>query len=243
MYSINSTLADYVDAGDVLAEIHSMELVDAQLSLIQTAVRLRFTEEQVEFIRGLAVNQVSSRKELLRIEAELRELESRFESLRRTLRLMGLQDQVIDNVLKTKQVAPVVSIRAPISGYVTKQSVSIGRVVDAGEPLYEITDISIVSVEAALFAQDVPHVLDGNEVKPIIIRTVAYPDREWLAKIEIFHPSFAGNDKTLRVWTDLKNEDLALLPGLRPDFPQHPGADTSAGALGPGHIIISGTAV
>jgi len=218
VHELHATLGQYVDAGEVLVDIYSSEFVNVQLDLIKTAVRLRFTERQVKLIRGLTESQMTARKELLRLETGANELKSRYQSLRRTLRLIGLQEEIIDIILKTRRVVPVVSIRAPISGYLTKQSASVGGVIDAGEPLYEITNIATVSVEAVLFAQDVPQVLDGGEIKQIIVRTVAYPDREWLAKIEIFHPSFAGNDKTLRVWTDLKNEDLALLPGMHLDI-------------------------
>ena len=218
MHALHTTLGQYVDAGEILADIYSSELVNVQLDLIKTAVRLRFAERQVKLIRGLTQSQMTSRKELIRLETEAIELKSRYESLGRTLRLIGLQDENIDILLKTLRVVPVVSIRTPISGYVTKQNASVGSVIGAGEPLYEITNIATVSVEAVLFAQDAPRVLDGGEIKRIIVRAVAYPDREWLAKIEIFHPSFAGNDKTLRVWTDLKNEDLALLPGMHLDI-------------------------
>jgi len=218
VHALRTTLGKYVNAGEILADIQSLELDNVQLDLIKTAVRLRFTERQVKLIRGLTESQMTARKELLRLESEANELKSRYESLRRTLRLIGLQDEIIDIIVKTRRVVPVVSIRAPISGYVTKQSASVGSVIDAGEPLYEITNIATVSVEAVLFAQDAPRVLDEGEIKRIIVRAVAYPDREWLAKIEIFHPSFAGNDKTLRVWTDLKNEDLALLPGMHLDI-------------------------
>ncbi len=218
VHALRSTLGQYVNAGDKLADIHSLELVSVQLDLIKTAVRLQYTEHQVKLIRNLTEGQMTARKQLLRLESEANELTSRYESLRRTLRLIGLRDDTIDILLKTRRVIPVVSIRAPISGFVTKQSASVGRVVSAGEPLYEITNISTISVEAVLFAQDAPQVLDGGEIKRIIVRAVAYPGREWLAKIELFHPSFAGNDKTLRVWTDLKNEDMALLPGMHLDI-------------------------
>lgn len=218
VHALHTTLGQYVDAGEILVDIYSSELVNVQLDLIKTAIRLRFAERQVKLIRELTESQMTSRKKLLRLETEAIELKSRYESLRRTLRLIGLQDEIIDTILKTRRDVPVVSIRSPISGYVTKQSASVGSVIDAGESLYEITNIATVSVEALLFAQDVPRVLDGGNIKKIIVRAVAYPGREWLAKIEIFHPSFVGNDKTLRVWTDIKNEDLALLPGMHLDI-------------------------
>ena len=68
------------------------------------------------------------------------------------------------------------TIRAPLSGYVTKVNKSIGEQVQPGEAILEISNLDTVWVEAPIFERDLSRLGGGAGA---VFTTAAYPDQEF----------------------------------------------------------------
>jgi membrane fusion protein, heavy metal efflux system len=68
------------------------------------------------------------------------------------------------------------TVRAPLSGYVTKVNKSLGEQVEPGEAIVEISNLDTVWIEAPLFERDLSR-LAGNV--SATFTTPAYPDQEF----------------------------------------------------------------
>lgn len=212
--TIHATLGAQVAAGDPLATVESLDLQNTQLELIQLHLKQALVEKQLNFVNPLAEKGITSRKELLRLETQELEFESRFETLRRSLLVMGLSEQELAHVLSTHTTLPGVTVSAPIDGRVADIRVVVGQVIHKGEPLFDVVDPRTVWVEAAFFESDLQGLFEGSPRKPVVFRTVSYGAREWEARISFLNRELRGQDKVLQGWVEVQNQDGVLLPGM-----------------------------
>ena len=203
-----------VQPGEPLAAIQSLDLQSDILDLIRLDRRRVLLGRQLGYVRALAEKGVPPRKELLRLENEMLELDARFSALRRTLLLTGLDEDAVTKALETREAPSHVTVRSPIAGQVASIRVVLGQVVHPGEALFDIADPSEVWIEGAFFESDLAGLLDGPLSKPTTVRTVAYGDREWRGAIGFVSPSVQGSGRALAGWVVLDNRDGALLPGM-----------------------------
>ncbi len=203
-----------VKAGAPLADLVSLELMNAQLDLIQAHLRRRLAEKQAESLKTLAEKGYSTRKEQARVDSEVQALAGRFESLRRSLLLMGLSGAEVDNFLEKGEILRTATVRAPVNGRVTDIRVVPGQVVRPEESLFEVVDPDKVWVEGIFFETDLDVLLRGPADKPAVVRAVARADREWNGKVAFVNRAIGDGGNTLRGWVEIDNEDGGLVPGM-----------------------------
>ena len=75
-------------------------------------------------------------------------------SARERLKLLGISDDQIDEILKTGKANTHLKIRSPIDGHVIKKYVQEGQYVEEGSPLYDVVDLSTVWIEAQVYEDD-----------------------------------------------------------------------------------------
>ncbi|MCZ6691844.1 MAG: efflux RND transporter periplasmic adaptor subunit [Planctomycetota bacterium] len=211
---ILTMLGEEAEPGQALAKVQSLELHSTQLDLIQVHLERSLVEKQLELVRALARKGIPPRKELLRLESEALDLQSQFETMRRTLLVMGLSRQEITGVVEQEETLPGVTVRAPLEGRVTDIKVVVGQVVEKGEALFEVVDTRRVWVEGAFFESDLAGLFEGPLEKPVVFRTVAYRSREWESKIGFVNRALGEEERVLQGWVEVDNRDRALLPGM-----------------------------
>ena len=96
-------------------------------------------------------------KELLRLESEALELDSRFETIRRSLLVVGLSEAEIARVVESQEPLPALTVRAPLDGRVSGLHAVVGQVVQPGEEIFDIVDLGVVWVEGAFFESEGAH--------------------------------------------------------------------------------------
>src|SRR5262249_36019996 len=80
------------------------------------------------------------------------------------LRLWGIKDDQIQDILKTGKPVTHVTLRAPISGHVLKKYQVEGEYVEEGARLYDVADLSTVWVEAQVYEDDLTLLREGLDV-------------------------------------------------------------------------------
>src|SRR5207247_2890709 len=127
------------------------------------------------------------------------------------LRLWGIDNDQIDDILRTGQPITQVNIRSPISGHVIRKYQIEGEYVEEGARLYDLADLSTVWIEAQIYEDDLAFLQEGLPVSAI---TRAFPNREFKGKIAFVHPHLDASTRTLRVRMDINNPQHDLRPGM-----------------------------
>lgn len=104
------------------------------------------------------------------------------------------------------------TVRAPLSGYVTKVNKSIGEQVGPGEAIVEISNLDTVWVEAPIFERDLSR-LAGNVTATFT--TPAYPDQEFKGVVLDIGAVIDEQTRATKVIFQLPNGGRALRLGMQ----------------------------
>ncbi|MBL9085479.1 MAG: efflux RND transporter periplasmic adaptor subunit [Planctomycetales bacterium] len=144
------------------------------------------------------------------------------ESVRTRLRLLGVDDDQTDAVLKADQANSHVKIRSPISGHVIRKYVQEGQYVDEGTPLYDIADLSTVWIQAQVYEDDMAFLpvdqshkaaASPREGPRVIAVTRAFPDEPFSGKLAFVYPHVDQDTRTVTVRCEVDNPGHKLRPG------------------------------
>jgi cobalt-zinc-cadmium efflux system membrane fusion protein len=138
----------------------------------------------------------------LQAEHDLREAEINTQRIRQKLYAVGAGNSA-------KGLARY-EIRSPIDGVVTNKQVSQGQVVNEVDSLYEISDLSTVWVEMAIYAKDINTVKVGQKA---IIKASAN-DAESTGTVSYVGALVGGQSRTAMARIVLNNANQTWLPGL-----------------------------
>lgn len=108
----------------------------------------------------------------------------------------------------------LLELRSPIGGVVTHADLSIGKVVDPKEHLFEILDLSTVWVKIQVLEKDLAKVSVGQKIE---LRLTADTDEVFRGKVDVVDSFLDPETHLGTVWATIKNEidsRARLLPGM-----------------------------
>lgn len=144
------------------------------------------------------------------------------ESVRTRLRLLGVDDEQTDAVLKAGEANSHVKIRSPISGHVIKKYVQEGQYVEEGTPLYDVADLSTVWIQAQVYEDDMAFLPVEQAHKPnsstsegpsVTAITRSFPDEPFSGRLAFIYPHVDQDTRTVTVRCEVDNPGHKLRPG------------------------------
>ena len=208
-----------VRAGDVLAEVESLELRNLQGELLENQAKLMWTAERVRRLESFAKQNITSKKELWQLQTNERVLQNKVASLTRTLTMVGVPEAEIARVLQTdlsKEDCDLTLVRsipivAPTEGKVAAFEIVPGQIVDAQDTLFEMHDASKVWVKGYVFQRNAGNVQIGQRVK---VTFHALPRTVVQGKIVRVSPVLNESERVLPLWVEVDNSDGHLIEGM-----------------------------
>jgi membrane fusion protein, heavy metal efflux system len=204
-------LGAQVRQGQSLATVFSPELADAQTQYISARAELDAHERELARTEKLVQIGAASRQELERIHAEHAAQQTKVESARSRLSLLGLSGGAIDTLVSAKSVDASTEVPAPIAGIVTERLVNVGLNVDPATKLFTVVDLSTVWIVANLYEKDFARVRVGDRAT---IVAPAYPDRQIQGRVSYIDPQVSPESRTARVRVEVSNPRLDLRLGM-----------------------------
>ncbi|MDB5342029.1 MAG: cusB [Schlesneria sp.] len=195
-----------VQAGDILAEIASFELRDIQLALLRAHLDGAMWRDTL--VRRLAAGDSVPRRTILETEGQVKTFDTLVASLRQKLLMLGITASQMDDLLKTGRIIDALPVCAPISGAVVGFDRMLGQVVRADEALFEIHDMSRVSVQVFVGERDSALVKVGQTSR---IRLVAYPELETEGTVTRIGPVVGVDSRTHAAWIEFPSPPSVLL--------------------------------
>jgi Cu(I)/Ag(I) efflux system membrane fusion protein len=181
-----------VDKGQPMVYLYSPELLAAQSELIH-AVRAAgdLRKSGLESLRSTAAQTIQSAKE--------------------KLRLWGLTDAQIQEILRRGTPSDHMTILAPMSGTVVHKDGFEGMYVKTGTRIYTIADLSSLWVKLDAYESDLPWIRMGDRVG---FETESYPGEEFAGTVSFIDPFLDEKTRTIKVRVDVPNPDGRLRPGM-----------------------------
>ncbi|MCI0456146.1 MAG: efflux RND transporter periplasmic adaptor subunit [Gemmataceae bacterium] len=126
------------------------------------------------------------------------------------LQRWGMDNDQVEEILKSGKSAGQVTLRSPVGGHVLRKHQVEGNYVEEGASLFDVADLSTVWVEAEV--KDDAGVPYLKEFVPVRVTTKAFPNQEFSGKVlGLFQD--AGT-RRLKVRFAIKNPRQELLPGM-----------------------------
>lgn len=204
-------LGAHVRQGQLLAEIFSPELADAQTEYLSRRAALQAHEQEVQRTEKLAEIGAASRQELERVRAEHTAIETAVQSAAARLALLGRSRAAAEAMNPHDPPEARLPVPAPIGGVVTERMANVGLNVDPAMKLFTVVDLSSVWVVADVYERDSGRVRVGDEVA---VTTAAYPDRRLEGRIAYIDPQVNPDTRTTKARVEVPNPGQRLRLGM-----------------------------
>lgn len=132
----------------------------------------------------------------------------------RRLSLYDLPKEALAEMEAAGKAPRTVTLKAPISGYVTGKEVFEGSKIEPGMALFTITDLTRVWVEADIYEYEAANVKVGGEAA---LSLPYQPGTRLSGKVSFVSPVVNEETRTVRARFEFPNSGLALKPGMYAD--------------------------
>lgn len=190
-----------VTRGSILAELESADVGQIRADERQAESLLRIARENYAREQRLEQQGISSRKELLEAEAEMRRSEASLRSAQDRLSVLGAEHGDGGHF----------DLTAPFNGVVVGRNANRGQMAEPTDTLFTVADLSRLWIELDIFERDLTRVQVGQSVQ---VTTEAYPGRSFAGRIVYVAPIVDPAKRTIRARIAIPNEDAALKPGM-----------------------------
>ena len=205
-----------VSAGDVLAEVQSLELENLQLELLNAANDTALSERLLKQQEILSREGVIAGRDFLEATATHTENKIALRVARLKLMSLGWSEEDLDDFVRVASSTSTrpVRITSPISGVVIHADLTIGKVVEPNEHLFEIVDASSVWVKLGILEKDIQRVAVRQ---PVDLQLAAYPNRTFRCKVQVKNLALDPETRLATAWAELHNprdQEPTFLPGM-----------------------------
>ncbi|VAX35540.1 Probable Co/Zn/Cd efflux system membrane fusion protein [hydrothermal vent metagenome] len=181
-----------VRKGDHLIKLYSPELLAAQ-------------EEYLQAIKNLEETK-GSELGILRSTSE-----STLKSSREKLRLYGISEKQIQNIVKRGKPQEHMTINSPVTGTVIHKNGFEGMYVKTGDKVYTIADLSQVWLFLEAYESDIQWLHYGQKVT---IEAESFPGQKFHGKIAFIEPFVNEKTRTIKLRVNVDNKNEKLKPGM-----------------------------
>ncbi|HBY60636.1 MAG TPA: efflux transporter periplasmic adaptor subunit [Solibacterales bacterium] len=200
-----------VQKGQLLATLNSVGLSDAQLDFLKALSQRMVAERALQRAEQLLKADVIGAAELQRRESELAQATAELAAARDELELLGMAQDAIANLERTRNILSVSRIIASSDGTVLDRHVTIGQVIQPAETVFEIADLSQVWLVA-----DVPEQIAGSVVVGMSVdaQVAAFPNEHYRGTLTFVSATVNPETRTVRARMEIENPNRHLKPAM-----------------------------
>jgi RND family efflux transporter MFP subunit len=180
---------DRVRAGQPVALLYSAAFATAQADLIQAVRRAALLKGTTDSAGAFALA----------------------DAARRRLRLLGVSDSQLDHLTDTEEPVDFLPLTSPLDGTITENHTLPGAAVEAGAPVFEVSDLSVMDVVAEVPEQSLPLVRIGQAAA---VSIAAYPGMTFHGEVERMSGKLNPETRTVQAVVHVPNRGHRLKSGM-----------------------------
>lgn len=200
--SVNVEIGDYVEQGQLLAQIRSGEVALFQREMLNAESDLAIAEKNLEVAKDLFAGRLNSEKDVIAAGREVEKARAELARIKEIYSIYSLQPG-----------GAVFNITAPISGFIIHKKINKNEQLraDNTDPVFAIAEINEVWALANVNESDIAKIENGQE---IAVHTLAFPDSVFRGKIDKIFNYIDPQTKSMKVRVKIKNADYRLKPDM-----------------------------
>ncbi|MBL8923441.1 MAG: efflux RND transporter periplasmic adaptor subunit [Myxococcaceae bacterium] len=191
-----------VKAGELIAELESVELGKAQAEVMKVRAREKVARLDEERERRLADAKVSAERDAQFARANAEALTAERVAAEKAVEALG---GTVDGELG------ILRLRSPLTGRIVESHVKRGETVEPADTLFVVADLSQVWVELAVFERDLPAVREGDTVD---LRIPSARSVSMSGRIAHISEVIDTETRSSHVRVEVDNAQKLLRPGL-----------------------------
>lgn len=195
----------FVRKGEIIAIIEDQQYIQLQQDFLTTQSKISFLENEYQRQKDLNQSKASSDKVFQQAEMELKTQKILVKSLAEKLKLAGINPEKLNE----NSISKSINIYSPISGYVSKVNVNIGKYISPTDVMFELVNTSDIHLALKVFEKDLDKLSIGQKVSA---HTNTYPDKKYLCEILLIGKSLS-EERNTDVHCHFEVYDKALIPG------------------------------
>jgi cobalt-zinc-cadmium efflux system membrane fusion protein len=195
----------FVRKGESIAIIEDQQYIQLQQDFLTTQSKISFLENEYQRQKDLNQSKASSDKVFQQAEMELKTQKILVKSLAEKLKLVGINP----DKLNENSISKSINIYSPISGYVSKVNVNIGKYISPTDVMFELVNTSDLHLALKVFEKDLDKLMIGQKVTAY---TNTYPDKKYPCEILLIGKSI-NEERNTDVHCHFEVYDKALIPG------------------------------
>jgi cobalt-zinc-cadmium efflux system membrane fusion protein len=194
-------IGERVGGGQLLAILESPEVGQIRADESEAEALVGIARENYQRERRLEEQGISSRKELLDAEAELRRMEASLNSAQQRLQVLGARQG------EGAQYA----LTAPFPGVIVARHASLGEMASPADQLFTVANLDRLWIELDIYERDLSRVTRGQAVD---VATAAYPGRTFPGQIVYVGDIVDPEKRAVPARVEIPNPDNVLKPGM-----------------------------
>jgi len=207
-YLVNTRLLPgmSVGKGQVIAVVQDQQYIQMQQDYLTARARISFLEKEYQRQKELNESKATSDKQLQQTEADYRTQQAAVRGLYERLRLININP----DRLSAASISRSINIYSPISGFVSKVNVSMGKYVSPSDILFEIINPNSIHLALNVYEKDFSKLKIGQRV---LAYTNSNPTKKYNCKIILINKDVSA-DRSAEVHCHFEQWDKDLVPGM-----------------------------
>ncbi|MEG3047385.1 MAG: efflux RND transporter periplasmic adaptor subunit [Mucinivorans sp.] len=207
VHSTNIMPGTYVKRSDVIVTLENPEFITLQQTFLDNHAQVEFLSKEYDRQKLLAQQEAASEKKMQQSRADYLSAKSRQDAAAAQLALLGVSTQM----LLADGIIPFLKIKAPISGYVSKAQLNMGKHVAAGETLCEIVDKSNMMICLTAYEKNIGKIKVGDLVE---FRVTGLGEKTYQASVSSVGQQVDRQNRSIEVYARVQNSDPQFRPGM-----------------------------
>jgi len=204
---VQANLGDRVRAGQVLAQLDSIEIGEAYSGYWQAQSQHKVAQADFERAQRLHSEQIVPQKEFLRARGEVEKAAITLRVAREKLQLLGAAAPAEPRP-GAESTFPVT---APFAGTVIEKKAVLGELGQPDKPLFTVADLSTVWIEGSVFEKDLAKIRPGASAE---VTVAAFPGEVFKGKVGYIASMMDKETRTLKARIDVPNPGNRLVPEM-----------------------------
>lgn len=194
------------------------KILDIDASVNELRAQYNLSLQNYNREKTLYNEKISSRAEYESANAQLKKDKANLEALnikRSSLinvyrQRLAVYGGTIDNVLKTKQIYPYITIKATKNGVLLERKVNPGEIVEQNRELFNLADLKTIWLVGYAFEKDSPYLHLGEAVTG----TIEESSTTINGVLSYVSPILDNTTKTLEIRADIPNTNFKIKPNM-----------------------------